>query len=655
MSRINLAFVILICILLLPFIANAKECNQNNIKVESIILEDTRGNIEEVSAPNSDDGKIHLDLKMNVVGDFAEYKIILKNTSDEEYYFDEKSLNLDTNYVDYEVQYEDGSTLIKSGEDKIITLKVVYKNKVASSNLVNGLYSDNQVLKVYLSDKSIIDDLIENPVTGRNIIFFVIIGLIIGFILINKKYRKSSFLLLVFLIIPFTVKALCRHTLEIETNLVIDGKEAIFLPGKEVNVKMKHLAGDDTSSVTDEYTFRNETITSIKYSDVEPSELNKEEKNIVSTSDSSYPIYMWYEDGTIYWWSEDKTPALNEDASYMFCVIQRLTDISGVEQFDLFNVKNMEAFFVFDSDLANITPLSNWNVSNVTDMSYIFGFDSSLLSLDGLSNWNVSKVINLKGAFSACENLETILELENWDTSNLEDMSFTFNYNLSLKDISPIKNWNVSKVKTMRQLFSATISLKSADLSNWKTDSLQDIVNLFGMWNSDGTYRNDSQLQEINLTGFNTSNVTNMSLTFVNNPKLNRIIGIKNLDTSNVTDMSYMFSNCTSLTNLDIGKWNTSNVTDMSYMFNNTSLDELDISSFDTRSVTNFKRIFNYSTKLKHIYVGENWNTDSNTDETKYVFPTTCELPNFSSSNPNYRDLSYAHTGEGGYLTLKTD
>ena len=92
----------------------------------------------------------------------------------------------------------------------------------------------------------------------------------------------------------------------------------------------------------------------------------------------------------------------------------------------------------------------------------------------------------------------------------------------------------------------------------------------------------------------------------------------------------------------------------MSYMFNNTSLDEIDISSFDTRGVTSFKKMFNNSKKLKHIYVGENWNTDSNTDETKYVFPTTCELPNFSSSNPNYRDLSYARTGEGGYLTLKT-
>ena len=28
---------------------------------------------------------------------------------------------------------------------------------------------------------------------------------------------------------------------------------------------------------------------------------------------------------------------------------------------------------------------------------------------------------------------------------------------------------------------------------------------------------------------------------------------------------------------------------------------------------------------------------------------------NYYTSNPNYRNLSYAHTGEGGYLTLKTD
>ena len=65
--------------------------------------------------------------------------------------------------------------------------------------------------------------------------------------------------------------------------------------------------------------------------------------------------------------------------------------------------------------------------------------------------------------------------------------------------------------------------------------------------------------------------------------------------------------------------------------------------------------MFNNSTKLKNIFVGDNWNTSANTDETSYVFPTTSELPNFSNTNTNYRDLSYAHTGEGGYLELKTN
>ena len=346
MKKLYLLFILLI----LPISVFAKNtCDSNNIRIQSITLEDTRGNIEEVSAPSSDDGKIHLDLKMNVVGDSAEYKIVLKNTSDEEYYFDEKSLNLDTSYVDYEVQYEDGSNLIKSGEDKIITLKVVYKDKVASSNLENGLYSDNQVLKLYLSDKSITNDLIDNPITSRNYIFIIIIGLIIGFILIIKKYRKSSYLLLVFLIIPFTVKALCRHTLEIETNLVIDGKEAIFLPGQEVNVKMKELAGDDTSSVNIGYNFRDSLITSIRYSDVEPDEINREEKNVVSTSESVYPIYMWYEDGTIYWWSEDKTPALNEDASYMFNYFKEMNNISGIKNIDASNAKSIKSILYFTS------------------------------------------------------------------------------------------------------------------------------------------------------------------------------------------------------------------------------------------------------------------------------------------------------------------
>ena len=46
------------------------------------------------------------------------------------------------------------------------------------------------------------------------------------------------------------------------------------------------------------------------------------------------------------------------------------------------------------------------------------------------------------------------------------------------------------------------------------------------------------------------------------------ILDLSSFDTKNVTNMSYMFCDCTSLNNLSsISKWNTKNVTDMSFMF----------------------------------------------------------------------------------------
>ena len=85
------------------------------------------------------------------------------------------------------------------------------------------------------------------------------------------------------------------------------------------------------------------------------------------------------------------------------------------------------------------------------------------------------------------------------------------------------------------------------------------------------------------------------------------------------------------------------------------NIEDIDISGFNTENVTNFTKMFSGSNKLKHIYVGVDWNTSANTSDSTQVFPTSCQLPNFSSTNDDYRNLSYAHTGEGGYLTLKTN
>ncbi len=63
-----------------------------------------------------------------------------------------------------------------------------------------------------------------------------------------------------------------------------------------------------------------------------------------------------------------------------------------------------------------------------------------------------------------------------------------------------------------------------------------------------------------------------------------------------------MFLNNYNLKSLDVTSFNTSNVTNMSQMFAYaTNLTELDLSSFNTSKVTNFTKMFNGSNKLKKI------------------------------------------------------
>ena len=70
-------------------------------------------------------------------------------------------------------------------------------------------------------------------------------------------------------------------------------------------------------------------------------------------------------------------------------------------------------------------------------------------------------------------------------------------------------------------------------------------------------------------------------------------LDISSFNTSNVTNMNWMFKDCSSLTSLDLSSFNTSNVTGMNSMFYNcSSLTSLDLSSFDTSKVTDMWKMF---------------------------------------------------------------
>ena len=60
-------------------------------------------------------------------------------------------------------------------------------------------------------------------------------------------------------------------------------------------------------------------------------------------------------------------------------------------------------------------------------------------------------------------------------------------------------------------------------------------------------------------------------------------IDLSGFNTSNVTDMNHMFYNCGELTSLDLSRYDTSNVTNLNGMFTGCKkLTNLNLSSFDT-------------------------------------------------------------------------
>jgi len=143
--------------------------------------------------------------------------------------------------------------------------------------------------------------------------------------------------------------------------------------------------------------------------------------------------------------------------------------------------------------------------------------------------------------------------------------------------------------------------------------------------------------------------VTDFTYLFSYCEALETITGLSNLKTAGVTDMTSMFEGCSALTTLDLSSFNTASVTKMGAMFSNcSSLTTLDLSSFNTANVANMGTMFLYCSNLATIYVGAGWSTASVGAYAGFAMFIGCvNLPGYDEDNTS---VTYAHTGDGGYL-----
>jgi len=168
-------------------------------------------------------------------------------------------------------------------------------------------------------------------------------------------------------------------------------------------------------------------------------------------------------------------------------------------------------------------------------------------------------------------------------------------------------------MKDCSYMFYECKNITNIDLSSFNS---QNVTNMSEM------FTGCSKLTNIDFSSFDTQNVTNMSNMFDNCYNLTNI-DLSSFDIQNVNNMCCMFSDCSKLTNIDLSSFNTKKVTNIEGMFFDClNLTNIDLSSFDTQNVTNMSDMFDNCSKLKEIKLknGSKIENVINKEKTKIIF-----------------------------------
>jgi surface protein len=261
--------------------------------------------------------------------------------------------------------------------------------------------------------------------------------------------------------------------------------------------------------------------------------------------------------------------------------------------------------------------LSNFDTSKIEDMSHMFFSCSSLTSLD-LSSFDFDNVFNMYCMFYRCSSLESLTVNTNVslvsETSNMfADVSTSGT--LYTNSSNNIFAKNVPSTWTVEVPNYITLEIKKSTNAVFIYDSryifISDYITKITVNGEEiektnylSSFPNDSNTVVIHFNKFNEG--TSLYNMFYNCPHITSI-DLSNFNTSNVTSMNSMFKECKALTSLNLSNLDTSNVTDMSAMFaNSTLLTSLDLSSFDFSKATKTYNMFYGCTSLVSLTV----NTD---------------------------------------------
>ncbi|MDU1525780.1 MAG: BspA family leucine-rich repeat surface protein [Lactococcus lactis] len=226
----------------------------------------------------------------------------------------------------------------------------------------------------------------------------------------------------------------------------------------------------------------------------------------------------------------------------------------------------------------------------------------------------------IANTFANLPQLKKVLKLGNLSYSGSAYGMFSGDSNLEIIDL---EGFETSEITNMANMF-AGIKADILDVSKFDTRNVRNMAGMF-----DGAIN----LTNLDISKFSTDKVTDMTLMFANLTKLEQL-NVSKFNTNNVASMAGMFEGVSNLTNLDISNFNTDKVTDMALMFAGmTKLEQLDVSNFNTNNTASMAGMFEGVSNLTNLDIS-NFNTDKVTDMA-LMFAGMTKLEQLDVSNFN--------------------
>lgn len=231
----------------------------------------------------------------------------------------------------------------------------------------------------------------------------------------------------------------------------------------------------------------------------------------------------------------------------------------------------------------------------------------------------------IANTFANLPQLKKVLKLGNLSYSGSAYGMFSGDSNLEIIDL---EGFDTSEITNMANMF-AGIKADILDVSKFDTRNVRNMAGMF-----DGAIN----LTNLDISKFSTDKVTDMALMFANLTKLEQL-NVSKFNTNNVASMAGMFEGVSNLTNLDISNFNTDKVTDMALMFAGmTKLEQLDVSNFNTNNTVRMPGMFEGVSNLNNLDIS-NFNTDKVTDMAR-MFAGMTKLEQLNLSNFSTNDVS---------------